>query len=320
LLAAFVFAARDAWRKLRSAHWAHGACGLAALTAIVVHGCFDSGWLTIAVGATLFVSLALCVQDEKANIPQKRELSLPFLGATLVLMLAGFGSQKVATAEDILAQGQDQMRNGIRPTRGAQAVQSDAGSARAWSFLARTSPDNSTLWEGAFQKAAQLQPDSAAHPRDWARRLSDSPAPTSADLKQIGELYDRAVGLDPLNSSLRLERAKWRLDHKDRRGFDDLEFVLREWDEPFGRYPALGRETDVNLDFARATLALSARLKAQGQGARLKTLVERALRDCADARHLQQTQAELLQAMRGRISLGNFDDLPALENGLRSLK
>lgn len=322
LLAAFSFAARDAWRKLQTRFWARGACGLAALCAVVVHGFFDSGWLTIAVGATLFVSLALCApEDEPESAAPTRGLSLPFLGATLALLLAGYGTQKVATAEDIVAQGQDQIARGIRPTNASEAVQTDPGSARAWHFLARASPlDNRAAWEGAFAKAAQLQPNSQAHPRAWAGQLAQLPAPTPADLKRTGALYDRAVELDPLNSSLRLERGKWRLDHKDGRGFDDLGFVLREWDEPYGKFPALGHDTDVNLDFARATLALAPRLKAQGQGEHLKTLVKRALQDCADARLLQKTRADLLAVTRGRASLGNFDDLDALESGLRALR
>ncbi len=316
LLGAFTFAAREAWRKLRSPQWAQGVCGLA------VHGCFDSGYFTIAVGALLFVALALCVRDEDAApATQKRGLSLPFLGATLVLLVAGYGSQKVASAEDILAQGQEQIYKGIRPTNAREAVQDDPGSARAWNFLARTTPlDNREVWESAFEKAAGLQPDSAAHPRDYAQQLASLPAPTAADLQKIGELYDRAVELDPLNSSLRLERGKWRLDAKDRRGFDDLGFVLREWDAPYGKYSALGRETNVNLDFARATLALAPRLKAQGQNARLKKLVARALEDCAAARKLQKTRADLLAATAGRIAMGNFSDLDALESGLRAIR
>ncbi len=317
LLGAFAFAVRDGWRKLKTANWAQAACGLATLTALFVHGFFDAGWSVMCVLALVSVALALCANDsEVESSTERRGLNLPFLGATLVLLLGGYGTQQVATGEDLRALAEDNVRRRLPQSTAFDAVEADEGSARSWNFLGRVTPlENREAWTKAFETAARLQPDSAAHPREFARHLDRLPAPTSADLKQISSLYDRAVELDPLNSSLRLERGKWRLDHKDGRGFDDLEFVLKLWDEPYGKFPALGRDTDINLDFARATLALAPRLKQQN---RWKTLQKRALEDCAAVRALQKSNAAMIEAMAGRSSAHNFADLDELENGLRA--
>ena len=318
LLGAFAFAVRDGWRKLKTANWAQAACGLAALTAVFVHGFFDAGWSIFCVLALLCVALALCSpEDEQVGAPQ-RGLNFPFLGATLVLLLAGYGTQGAATGEDLRAKAEDNVRRGLPQSTAFDAVEADESSARSWNLLGRvTPPDNRQAWTKAFETAAQLQPDNAAHPRDFARRLDQLPAPTPADLKQISDLYDRAVELDPLNSSLRLERAKWRIDHKDGHGFDDLEFVLKEWDAPFGKYPAIGREDDVNLDFARATVFIAPRLKAQGQNARLNALVKRALDDCALARQLL---IKYPPSPDTPPSIRKFKDLDELEAGLKALQ
>ncbi len=324
LMGAFIFGVRAAWRQLRTRHWARGACGLSALGAVVVHGFVDSGWFTIAVGATLFVALALCIpDDEQAPDSTTRGLSLPFVGATLVLLLAGYGTQRAALGENGRAAVENALTQNqpVEPQALDEAVALDPGSARLWNFAGRVAPiEGRPAWEGAFQKAMQLQPDNNSHPRAFAAKLADVPAPTSADLKKTGELYDHAVELDPLNSGLRLERGKWRLEHKDGRGFDDFEFVVREWDEPFGRFPAIGRDMDVNLDFARATLALAPHLRAQGQSARAQTLAKRALADCAAARALLGANAALIPAHRRGGFLSNFDDLDSLDNGLRAIR
>ncbi len=318
LLGAFAFAVRDGWRKLKTANWARAACGLSALCAIIVHGFFDAGWSIFCVLALLCVALALCSpEDEQVGAPQ-RGLNFPFLGATLLLLLAGYGTQGAATGEDLRARAEDNVRRGLPQSTAFDAVEADESSARSWNLLGRVTPiDNREAWTKAFETASRLQSDSAAHPRDWARQIDYLPAPTSADLQQISRLYDRAVELDPLNSSLRLERAKWRIDHKDGRGFDDLEFVLKEWDAPFGKYPAIGREDDVNLDFARATLAIAPRLKAQKQNARLALLVKRALNDCSLARQLL---IKYPPSPDTPSSIRKFKDLDELEAGLKALQ
>ncbi len=326
LVGAFAFAVRSGWRQLKSGQWARAACGLGALTGVLVHGFFDAGWSATPVVALLFVALALCAFDGGRDpdvAGQKREegrrgLNLAFVGATLVLILGGYGTQKAANGEDLRAQAEMAMKQGTASDAPIQATLIDGGSARLWNFLGRVTPiNNRDGWEGAFRTASQLQPDNASHLRAWANQLESLPAPTSRDVTQEGELLDRAVALDPLNSSLRLERAKWRLDHKDGSGYSDLDFVLNEWDAPYGKYPALGRDIEINLDFARATLAMAPRLKAQGQTARLKGLVKRALDDVAAARGLERTNAAMIQALQGQTSLNNFGDLDALESGLK---
>jgi len=323
LWGALVLGARSGWRKLKGANWQEAALGLAALAAIFVHGFFDAPLSVLAVLALLCFCLALCSPDEAEETAKKRGLSFPFLGATLVLLLAGYGTQRAALGEDGRSAIELAVQNHQAPPPNAlaDALASDAGSARLWNFAGKiTPPDSRDQWEGAFNTAMTLQSDSGAHPRDYARRLSQLPAPTSADLKRIEELYDHAVLLDPLNSGLRIERGQWLASHKIGRGWDDFEFVVREWDMPYALFPALGRDIDINLDFARATLAYAPRMRQTGQTARLRTLVARALKDCADARQLQAKNAAMFAALDGKSSLGHYEDLDILENGLRALQ
>lgn len=323
LLGALVLAVKEGWRKLKTNGWARAACGLAAITGIVVHGFFDAGWSVTPVVALLSVALVLCVSDANDGTPAApRGLNLAFLGATLLLIFAGFGTQKAATAEELLAESEHATSRVQATNDILEAVQTDPSSARVWQYLAQITPlDDRKTWEDAYQTAAQLQPDSASHPRGWASHLAALAAPTAADVTQTGDLLDHAITLDPLNTELRLERANWRLGHKDGRGYDDLEWVLKEWDEPYGKYPALGRDLDVNLDFARATLALAPRLKAQKKTTRLQALVKRSLEDVALAKTLQKANAAMVAEMekegQGQHSLNRFRDLPDLERGLR---
>jgi len=323
LWGALALGVRSGWRKLKGTNWQEAALALAALAAIFVHGFFDAPLSVLAVLALMCFCLALCSSDETEEIAKKRGLSFPFLGATLVLLLAGYGTQRAALGEDGRTAVEEALRNHQAPPPNAltDALASDAGSARLWNFagkvnalVSRSSSDE------AFENAIALQPDNGAHPRDFARRIAELDTSTSADLKRIEELYDRAVSLDPLNSGLRLERGKWLVDHKIGRGWDDFEFVVREWDQPYGNVPALGSETYINLDFARATLAYAPRLRQSGQTARLHTLVDRALKDCADARELQAKNAAMIAALDGKSPLGHYDDLDNLESGLRALK
>ncbi|RYX81342.1 hypothetical protein EON83_24450 [bacterium] len=323
LLGAFTVAARAGWQRLKTEQWAYAACGLGALAGVLVHGCFDAGWSITPVVALLCVALALCIVDGKPKAeeiaPSRRGLNFAFLGMTILLVLGGYGTQKAANGEDLRAQADEALRRGQATNAINEAVATDASSARLWNFVGRATPlDNREAWEGAFRTAARLQPDSASHLRAWATQLSNLPAPTPRDVDREGELLDRALVLDPLNSTLRLERAKWRLDHKNGHGYEDLEFILKQWDEPYGKYPALGRDIEINLDFARATLALAPRLKAQKQTARLQTLVKRALEDVAAARGLQKANAAMMEAMGGQGSLNQFGDLDSLESGLKA--
>lgn len=319
LLIAFALTFRAGWRGLKTPQWARAACGLGALAGVLVHGFFDAGWSAIPVVALLFLSFALCVENADIETTQSRGVKVPILAiaAFALLVLGGYGTQKAQSGEDYRAQAEDDLRKGVSTRAPLQAVEADPGSARAWNFLGRTTlPSQRDVWERAFRTASQLQPDNASHLRNWATQLGSLPAPTPRDVTQEGNLLDRAVELDPLNSSLRLERAQWRLEHKDGRGYDDLEFIIKEWDAPYGKYPALGSDIEINLDFARATLALAPRMKAQKNTAKLQQLVKRALGDIAVAKNLQKANAAMLQALQGQSSLNNFGDVQKLEDGL----
>ena len=83
--------------------------------------------------------------------------------------------------------------------------------------------------------------------------------------------------------------------------------------------PEEALDTDINLDFARATLALAPRLRAQKQTERLKSLAKKALDDIAVANELKKANAAMIEAMQGQSSINNFEDLEELETGLKAL-
>ena len=243
------------------------------------------------------------------------KLNLGWVGATLLWGLAGYGTQQAALAEDALSQSEALARRQA-PTMALelarQAVALDAGSARAQNNLAAIQMLAREDGTQAAERAIALQGDRAANYFNRAKIAMAQNRPEEAD-----RYLSQALERDPLSSFLRLARARWRLEHKDGRGYDDLEKLMALWDAPYGRYQALGEWT--NLDFARGVALLAPRLIGQGQNARAQKLIERALADIAAARPNLARNRDILNAVEGSSGLDDFADIDVLEAQLQRL-
>ncbi len=312
LLAAFGLAVRNGWRARRQEGWALRAAAMGALAAMVVHGCVDAGWGATPVIILLALSLGLLqVPDEP--VEPRGNLNLVWIGATLLLALAGFGAQQAAQGQNAYDESQRLLQLGSREAALQQAqlaVDIAPGSSRLWANLGYLQSATGGDGDAALQRAIALQPDRAASYLSLAR---------VAQARERPDLYEKWMGLalerEPLSSYFLLSRARYRLEHKDGRGYDDLEALMRLWDAPYGRYPALADQ--VNLDFARGVALLAPRLKQTGQSARARKLVERSLTDVARAKELAARNRELAAAVGGNSPLDLYEDADALQGRLR---
>ena len=312
-------ALRNGARNLKTESWPFAAGALGALVALLVHGCLDAGWSATSVLVLLSVCLALLEPRsafvDEADAP-KSNLNYGFLGATLLLAFAGFGSQSAAQGEDALRQSQAFVDEGNYPIaleRAREAIEIAPGSARAWTHLARLQAAmNDSGWQTSIERALQQAPNRA---QTWfgLYRIHESKLDNAGVERALG----RALELDPFNTRTRLERARWRLDHKNGRGYDDLEAIIKLWNAPYGRYPALADWA--NLDFARATLLLAPRLRQTKQTARLRSLLEHARRDLQLARAKKPENDAFLRAQGpGASPPEDNSDLASLEVQLES--
>jgi len=110
------------------------------------------------------------------------------------------------------------------------------------------------------------------------------------------------------------------LAHGDARGWDDLEYIVRLRDEPYGRYPALDEETFVNLDFTRAALKLAERAATQGEEEKARGYFQQIETDLAQARKIEAQQKEMRAALGSDYEGPPPPDLAALEARLEVLR
>ncbi len=320
LLGAVAVALKKGLHRTKTADWplVAGCCG--AVVALLLHGNVDSGFQTTSILIFLSVALAVLVSLNDSAPREENFASRlnPFwLGATLLLALGGYQTQKAAAGEDA-NQLADEFGSRGAPTVAAQRAEEatalDPTSARAWSNLGYWRERSGGDGRAAFQTAIALQPTRAANWANLARasdRAGQSPA-------EVEKLYARAVENDPLGTRLRLERALWRLETKNGAAYDDLEFILALRNAPYGRYPALADW--VNLDFARATVLLAPQLVKTGQKARAKRLVELAVGDGERARQRQAGNEAILRASGQAIDLDANADLETVAAQLVELQ
>lgn len=317
LAATALLALRNGWRARRDEGWELRAGAIGALLAMSVHGCFDAGW-----GATpvvILLALALGLLQISAPIDSIEEprgnLNLGWIGATLLLALAGFGTQQAALGQNAYDESQRLLNLGSRAQALEKADQAAAiapGSSRLQSNLGYLRSANGQDGSAALQRAIELQPDRSANYLTLAR---------VAEANNRPDLYEKwmaqALQREPLSSYFLLNRAKFRLQHKDGRGTDDLEALMQLWDAPYGRYPALADQ--INLDFARGVALLAPHLKQTGQSARASQLAKRALQDVTLAKTLVARNRELSQAVGSSSALDLYEDADDLEARLKRI-
>jgi hypothetical protein len=191
-----------------------------------------------------------------------------------------------------------------------EATDLDPTSARLWSRLGNLQNASGGDGSAALQTAAQLQPTRAAN---WVN-LAES----ETNSAEAEKLYARAIEQAPLDTHLRLQRARFRLDAKNSAGYADLEAILALKSQPYGLYEPV--EQNVNLDFARATLLIAPELKRRGQSARLQKLVKSALADCARAERFVAQNEQVRRETGGEFGLDDNGDLENLTAELRALQ
>jgi O-antigen ligase len=316
LLCAIAVALAAGAKRLKTQDWPLVAAMSGAVVALLVHGCVDSGFHTTSITIMLAVALAVLAQSDAPPKESAGRLNLFWLGATLLLAVAGNQTQKAAIGEDALDVATDFLKTGapsMAIARAHEATASDPGSARLWLSLGRWQERGGENGEAALQTAAQLQPTGTFNWANLARHAARAGSPLDAD-----KYYARALECSPLDTSLLLERAQYRLQSKDSRGYDDLKKLLALWDQPIGLYPPV--EQIVNLDFARATLLFAPKLRQTGQTAELRSWVKRSLADCQRARSFAEQNAEMRRQTGGEFGSDENDDLETLASSLEQLQ
>ncbi|RYG70507.1 hypothetical protein EON80_07835 [bacterium] len=316
LFAAIACAFTAGWKRLKTQDWPLIAGMSGAIVALLVHGCFDSGYLTTSIVIMLAVALAILAYDDKPLQESNARLNPFWLGTTLLLALAGNQTQKAASGEDARFVASDFLQKGapsVAATRMGEATSNDPGSARLWSTRGRWQELSGEDGEISLQTAAALQPTVANNWANLARRATKSGTP-----RQTEEYYAKALENNPLDTSLLLERAQYRLQSKNSQGYDDLEKIIDLWTQPLGLYPPI--EQNVNLDFARATSLLAPKFLQSRDKARLQGLVTHALADCSRAQSFAEQNAEMRRQLGGELALDENADLGTLVTELQQLQ
>ena len=315
LIAAALLAARNGWRARQGEGWALRAAALGALAAMIVHGCFDAGWGATPVVILLALSLGLLQVPAEPEEP-RGNLNLGWIGATLLLALAGWGTQQAAQGQDAYDESQRLLGLGSRAQalqKAEEAVAMAPGSSRGWGNLGYLQSATGGDGEAALDRAIALQPDRSANYLTRARIAESQNRP---------DLYEKwmaqALKREPLSSYFLLQRARYRLEHKDARGYDDLEALVKLREAPYGKYPALGDMP--NFDFARGVALLAPHLKRTGQQARARKLIEGALSDVEAARAARPRALELARAVGQSSSLDTYDDVDEVEARLKRIQ
>ncbi|PQV64941.1 O-antigen ligase [Abditibacterium utsteinense] len=311
--------------RLKTRDWPYIAGATGAVCALLVHGCVDSGFQTTSIVILFAVALAILTAREKleetsSETPpetRKSRLNPWWLGATLLLALGGNQTQKAASGEDVRFRAVEFARNGA-PTISSQkmkeAVAIDPTSARLWLTLGRLQAQGGDNGRAALQTAAQLQPSNATNWTNLARlseRAGDAPA-------AIEKFYARALENDPLNTSILLEHAQFRLASKNRAGYDDLQKIIALRAQPYGLYAPV--EQIVDLDFARATLLIAPEFKRKKQSAQLQSLLKIGLADCARARSFVTQNEQMRRETGGEFGQSENDDLETVSAALQVLQ
>lgn len=331
LLAAIAVALKAGFARLKTRDWPLVAGASGAVAALLVHGCVDAGFQTPSV--VIFLATALAILTAQAPTdgaaPSAQVETSPgaaspnaatsrlnplWIGATLLLALGGNATQKAASGENAHLDAERFWKNGaplVALQKAREAVGLDPGSARLWSAVGQLQAASGQPGDAALQTAAQLQPTRAAN---WANLASVAAPSHPAEAER---LYARALAQDPLNTHLRLERARFRLESKNSAGNADLEAILALKTRPYGRYEPV--EQNVNLDFARATLLLAPELQRRGQAARLQTLVKSALADCARAQSFAAQNEQMRRESGGEFGEAINPDLETLTAALKAL-
>lgn len=314
LLGAVGLALKIGLGRLKTSYWPYVAGAAGAVAAILVHGSVDAGLQTTSILILLSSALAFLTASETTPAPAQSRLSPAWIGATLLLAWGGNLTQKAASAQILTAEADQLIRKGasiLAVPKAREATNLDPTSARAWSILGRAQAGSGEDGRAALQTAAGLQPTRGINWSNLARA-----AIQGGDVAQAEQFYARALEQDPRDTHLRLDRARFRLDSKNSAGYADLEAIWKLKTQPYGLYEPV--ESNVNLDYARATVLLAPELKRRRENARLQALVKSGLADCARARRFVASNEQMRRETG--LETGDDADLEPLAAALQALQ
>jgi tetratricopeptide (TPR) repeat protein len=278
--------------------------GAGSLVAGLVHGMMDAGWGLLSIALLFAVVLALLdAPADESNAPstaqaEARPLALGWLLA--VLPLAGAASYGLkaqgaenahVTGRDIAEMSESQRTEALRQAKFAtEDVPLDA---RAWANVAllKEATGDAAGAAGDYRQAARIQPSKALYPRRLAELFESAKSPS-----QAREFFDKAAALEPKDTSLLLERARFRAKNGDAKGArEDYAAILSLQESPLGKYPATPEL--VNGDFNRARLALARAAVASGDTKQARELAKRGLEEVQAARESAKANAAMIEAV-----------------------
>lgn len=213
------------------------------------------------------------VKQQKAP-PLGKAVSLnwPWLAAALAMGGLSFVTQNVSHSEDLLVESQNRMQDNHQAALQAaqDAINSDSASIRTWENLARIQWSLGKDANAAYKKEISLNPFRATSYFNYARYLQNTDPVKNQ--KQISDLYDKAVFYNRNDTTVLLARAKWKIKHADKSGWEDLRYILELQKQPYGQYPAVPEI--VNFDYGQAALLLARHALDQGDAATAEPLLK----------------------------------------------
>jgi hypothetical protein len=291
------------------------------VAAFIVHGLTDAGWGITSIALLLLTVLALLspppqdlgnTTDSLSDSAPRSALQWPWLIVSLLCGLASAGAQRAVLAEDLRTESRESMSKQAAQAaleKATAATEADPLSARIWLNRAVIEEANRENPRFGYVQAQRRQPTRATHLLNMAEAQAEKAIEFDVP---AGVLFDQAVALEPNETKTRLARGQWLLSHNDARGWQDLEYIARLADQPYGKYPAT--PDIVNLDFAQAYAKLAARAMKEGKRTEAARLVERGLYDVARWHAYEPHRRELAEAT------GTLDELDHEKQLLETLE
>jgi O-antigen ligase len=326
LLAACGASALAGWRALKTENWIFAAGALGALAAFFIHGLTDAGWSIISIATLAMIAFAIAdcglrIADSSIGAPSgpNRQSSINWfwLLAALPIALGSWVAQRAQTGEDLRAESRELIARGAVLT----AVEKAHAALSADPISSRLMYDYAQALETARQDAVGQYTVVAYAQRTRALNwlsLAEYSARHHQQVKLIPQFYEMAITLDPNDTEIRLARGKWKLDHNDLSGWQDIEYIASLKDKPYGKYPATPEMVDLN--FARAYAMLAERDFKSKKFAETKKWITRGLEVIAEGRKWEPQRRDMEQATQGAIDYSREQTMDELEAQLKALQ
>jgi hypothetical protein len=166
-----------------------------------------------------------------------------------------------------------------------------------------------------FERARRLQPTRALNYLQYAE--SQSVLKPYYSYTKI-DYFDLAVQLDPNDTEIRFSRGKWKLDHNDQSGWQDIEYIASLKDKPYGKYPATPEMVDLN--YARAYAMLAERDAKAKKFDAAKKWIDNGLEVIAEGRKYEPQRQDMEKATYGSVDTSREQTMDELEAQFKRLQ